>query len=580
MRQWVLLAFSPAACLAQPVLKGHVVDGVTHEALAYCSIALQGRPSGTLSNDEGAFALPFAIPEDTILFTMIGYERRALSVSDALRSPEVALTSAATDLAPVEVRPDQDELYELVARCARKMLQLTEVNSKLYFEMGTRMDDQPVEVVESFYNARVRGPHIEQLDLKHGRIGIAPVGDRFFVNLDVTKAMSMLDIREADERFPTSPFQWTTAKALRKRYHVQERGRREKDPGPVHVLLTPRDTSGSGFVVDAWIRAGTSLPEAIVMSCEHCVRYPFVPLEPEDRIRRIDMRVSISFREDPETRAELDHMELDYRMDHTGLGREHAVHTTATMRTFDRDRLFILPLFAYDARQNDYRKITFQPYDSSFWATAPTLVRTEQQERDRDFFAQHGFLTGNARPRAFSMHTFFESNYAFWAPDRRISLKTLPPRGEASVFHDRARAHRTVQPPTVHLEAQLYMDVDTTGDRPRIFTATVFDGFRSYHEEPEQRYTDAYLNIFFDLCEMERRRLDDEVRVPGLTYADMCAAHSRAVRRMHVTTAQYDRQVVLGANGPAFARWNQVVKDALGIDNFVLDGLDPEGKSR
>lgn len=569
MRYLWLLAWLPAACPAQDGLTGHVVDAATHSGLAYCSVVWKSSRTGTLTNEEGTFALPMASQEDSLVLSMVGYARRTVAMGEVIGTRTWELVSISTELLPVEVRPEQDQLYRLVARCGKALQKMPAFNTKLYFEMGTHMDGRPAEVVECFYNSRVSGPHVETLDLKHGRIGIAPVHGRVFVSLDVTKAMSLLDIRFQDERFPASPFQWTTTGSLGKRYRVEERARANDGSGLVNVRLTPRDSSGRFFALDAWINSTTGVPRSITLSCARCARHPFQPLKPMDHIRSLDMRVAITFDAAPE----LQHVELTYKMDYEDTVGHHGVSTRAVMHAFDHGKSFILPLFAYDKGQYDYRKITFQPYDTAFWATAPTLVRTEEQERDRVFFAEHGFLTGSARLPELDGQPLFESNYAWWAPDRRISLKTLPPPPALSSRSTSPMRSGAVPASAVNLQAQLYMDVDTTGGQPRIFTATVFDGFRSYYNAPEQRYTDVFLNIYFDLCEIERRHMDQRVRAPGLTYTDMWAMHAQAVHDMERTIRRYLLEVDFGANGPAMTKWNATVKSALGIDNFALFGL-------
>lgn len=567
MRWSVLLLLVPGVCAAQDRSITKVIDARTREPLPFCSVVLQHQGSGTLTNDDGVFGLPVDAGSDSVIFSMVGYTRTIIALTDVIHMRVVELEPYTTELATVEVRSKSAELYTLVARCAKRLRRTRTSTAKVYFEMGTHMDDRPVEVIECFYNGRINGPHIASLELKHGRIGIAPAGDRFFVSLNVTKAMSLLDIRMPHDQFPADPFQWTSARAIAKRYRVAATTHGTDGSALVHVRLTPRDSSGNFFSAEAWIDATTGMPRSIILACDGCTDHPFQPIAPSDRIHAIDMQVRLTMTESS-AEPELHHMELRYKMDYEDTTTRHSVLTEAVMHVFDRGRPFLLPVFTYDDHQYDYRKITFQPYDSSFWATAPTLVRTERQERDLKFFAEHGHLTSSTRLPEMKGNAFFESNYARWAPDRRISLRTLPPPpGEAVPAGNAGR---------VHLEAQLYLDVDTGGSRPRIFTATVFDAFRSYYRAPEVRQTDAFLNIFFDLCEIERRRMDAQLRMPGQCYEDMLTIHAAARRNVERITREYLLDTDNGTNVPAMSVWNQRVKDALGIDNFALIGLDAD----
>ncbi len=566
MRAPLLLFLLPLWAHAQTSISGRVVDSDTHEPLPYCSVGIRGTTTGTLTNEAGAFALRMDTTHAMVLFSYIGYRQRTMAANELLNGADVLLEQLRTELPGIDVRPDQDRLYAVFAACARHMRQSKQERAKVYYELDTHMDERPVEVIECFYNALIDGPRIKRLDLKNGRVGVAPVDDHYFVSLNVTKAMSLFDLRREHAKFPTTPFQWTSERALRKHYRIELVASVSDGEALEHVRLVPRDSSGTAFIADVWLNEATATVRSIELECRGCQRHPFLPLKAEHPLRDITMRVKQTFRMD----EGLEHMELDYAMRFSERGTSHAVHTQAVMHVFEPGGAFILPLFDYDREQSDYRKITFQPYDTAFWANTPTLVRTEQQERDREFFAEHGVLTGSTRV-AVQRGTLFESNYAWWSPSKRISLKTFPsaatPGAPSKDIQSKGMAIAASQ---VHLEAQLYLDIDTTGGHTRLFTATVFDGFRSYYRLPDQPHTPVILNIFFDLCEIERRTMDARMRAPGLGLDRIRALHAEAVKAMERTTQLYLKEVRLGEDRQALARWNALVKDALGIDNIAL----------
>ncbi|HMC98356.1 MAG TPA: carboxypeptidase-like regulatory domain-containing protein, partial [Flavobacteriales bacterium] len=381
MRCAFLLLLVPTPAFAQSIVEGRSVDAETHAPLPYCSVVVQGTTQGTITNADGFFRLAADSLRDTLVFSYVGYARRALPAGALAGGGDVLLDPSVTHMREVEVRANDDRLYQLVARCAQGLRMYAAHPAKLYFEMSTHMDERPVEVLEAFYNVRINGPHVEDLMLKQGRIGIAPVDGRYFVSLDVTKAMSLLDIREAHPKFPMSPFQWTKARALARHYEARYAGSSMDDARLDHVVLEPRDSTSGAFAVEAWIDGTTAQARSIELHCTDCRPHPFVVLKPEDRITSMSMRVRFTFKDGPAP-APLDHMELDYELGYVDAQGPRHVHTTAVMRPFQHNASFILPLFNYDLTQNDYRKITFQPYDSVFWATSPTLVRTDAQEHD------------------------------------------------------------------------------------------------------------------------------------------------------------------------------------------------------
>jgi hypothetical protein len=557
----------PIALWAQGPLTGLVRDAATNAPVPYCTVMLKAAGTSTLTNAEGLFRFHLADDRDSVICASLGHHRAAVSAGTLRAMGEVRLHPATQELEAVVVRPAQDRWYALVARAARTLRDAPAAVARASFALDTYMDEVPTESIEAFYNADVRGPRIRRLDLKQGRIGLAPVGDRYFVNYDGTKALALLDPLTDSEHFPTSPLQWTRPKHLRKHYRVVERGRSTAD-GTVWLHVSPRDTSGMAFSMDLWVDTNTARPRSLTLFCWGCGQHPFRPLRPTDRIEHLDLRSTLTFRDDTAALL-LAHAVLAYTMAYRDSAALRAVSTQAVLRLFDTGRPFVLPFFRYDAAQSDYRRITFQPYDSSFWATAPTLVRTHRQERDRAEFAARGFLTSRTRAAALHHHRFFESNYAFWSAESRISLKTLPP-APWSTTPDATQRTAAIAANEVRLEAQLYLDVDSVAGGHRIFSATVFDAFNSYYRLPELPVTEAYLNLYFDLCEVERRELDAALRAPGLGLYTIRQLHAAATARMKRTTDQYQREVRLGKDRAALERWNDRVKQALGIDNLEL----------
>ncbi|MBK9760276.1 MAG: carboxypeptidase-like regulatory domain-containing protein [Flavobacteriales bacterium] len=569
MRWLFWLGLLPFSVIAQTTITGRVLDEASKEPLPYCSVRVAGSRLGTISNEEGTFSIRVDADWDTLVFSFVGYNKRAALASSVLRHPDVMLMRAITELHVLEVRPEQEALYGSVVRCAKNIRRSKNSIAKLYFEMNTHLNGQPVEVLACFYNARTDGPHIKSLDLKQGRIGIAPQEDRYFVSLDMTKAMCLFDVRDPQVKFPMNPLHYTSVRVLRKHYRVQDLGTTLDSAHLQHLRLEPRDTSGGSFHMDMWLDATTGEPRSMSLSCKHCTVQPFIPLVPEDRIQQLNMRIQLTFKEDGINANLLDHLELAYDLRYEDNAGERQVNTTAVMHLYEHNAAFILPVFEYDDEQNDYRKITFQPYDSVFWATSPTLVRTAAQEKDREFFSQYGTLTGSTRIN--TNKPLFESNYAWWSPDKRISLKQLPSdAADKSPVPDIRSKGVAVPASRVNLEAQIYLNVDTLNGSTRHFSATVLDGFRSYYRLPEEPHSDVFLNIFFDLCELERMALEAKLLKTASEIARIRALHTEAVANMHRNTALYLKETQLGKDTKALLRWNKKVKEQLGIDNIAL----------
>ncbi|MBK6777292.1 MAG: hypothetical protein IPG74_16125 [Flavobacteriales bacterium] len=226
-----------------------------------------------------------------------------------------------------------DALYERVALVAKALKHRTPEKARAYFELETHVEQQPVEVVECFYNAELSGAQVRELRLKHGRISLAPFqstpgSERYFVSLNTTKAVTLFDLTGSDERFPVSPLQWTKAKAVKKHYRAELVATDEE--GTDEILLTPRDSSGNSFTVNLWLRGDRLL--AVELNCAKCIRHPFLPYQPEHTIRQVDLRIRQTWRTDA---AQLDHIELAYTLDYLNNAHAERVDTRAVLHLFD-----------------------------------------------------------------------------------------------------------------------------------------------------------------------------------------------------------------------------------------------------
>lgn len=71
------LSFMAAFAYAQEPVRGIVVDSATMNALASVNVTLKNRTAGTTTDAQGNFSIN-AAPDDTLVFTLVGYEKLEL----------------------------------------------------------------------------------------------------------------------------------------------------------------------------------------------------------------------------------------------------------------------------------------------------------------------------------------------------------------------------------------------------------------------------------------------------------------------------------------------------------------------
>jgi hypothetical protein len=577
-----------AYCYPQSVVQGHVRDVKTREPLAFCAVSVKGSPRGGIANEEGAFRIP-ASEEDTLVFSFIGYKSRVIPVRELGLNPEVFLESTSIVMKELIVRADDSYLYDILLRCRRKMLEAGSHVSKAYFSLETTIRDQPVELLEAYYNGYTRGASVEKLLLKNGRIGLAKTDNRFFVSFNTSRAISYLSLAEESEYLPYLPFQLGRSR-LRKMY-ILEPGEEHGEENLYHIRFRPADKKWPCFEGEAWIDKETYAIRKITMESDPASVHPFLPLYPGDSLSHVSMKAEQVYDRNGDESL-LNHIRFSYSFrifDYVHRNWSMKVSTTGLLHFYDYEKPFPLPYFQYDTNESDYRKISFLPYNESFWDKAPGMVFTERQQKSLEFFQKNGFLINFnqwkpskvlQKDQVVVSRKFFEDNYILWSDTARISLKQKP---LDSLLLKRNARGRVISGPAVpsdlyRLKAQIFLDANPSGDTVQHYCATVFDVYQTFYNLTQEPYTDCFINIYFDLCEIERRKMDEELRSHRYTMAQVDSVYRLTVKAMEDQTALYLRQVQTGRKSADLYRWNAYVRERLGIDNAAIFRLQPENK--
>jgi hypothetical protein len=96
---------------AQEVIKGIVVDSATFAPLPYVSVQIKNKSRGVNTDHQGNFSI-LALPQDTLLFSLLGYERLELPLLD-YEASVIRLSERATILKTITINETRsDNPYE------------------------------------------------------------------------------------------------------------------------------------------------------------------------------------------------------------------------------------------------------------------------------------------------------------------------------------------------------------------------------------------------------------------------------------------------------------------------------------
>jgi hypothetical protein len=568
--------------LSQTVLLGTVVDSVTNKPMAYCNIAIKGSTAGTISNSDGAFRINVDVSKDTLLFSFLGYKRKSVAAKELAKTNVLFLCPIEIALQELVVHANEEYLYDIVKDC-RKNIHRDQnwSGSKAYFGLETLINGRPAEMLECYYNADIKGIMIDNLGLKNGRVGLAIIGSRIFNTWETSTVISKLDLVNSSYLFPTNPLQFDK-KGMKKTFRLVGES---SDTGMYHIKFYPRDTTGEAFSGELWIDKQSSLLLKIQLHAENAPIHPFVSYI-EDSIKNVAMDITQSFRLDGEfVYPEL--IQFDYSFTYvSGSGKARTpdvalpdmartINSKSVLYFYDYGAPFQLPYFEYDKELGDYFKISMIPYNSAFWDENNALLLTDRQKDKLGIIASDGYLINfkegnygqefcnilnNERHR-------YHVNFTFWAPDKRIFFTKGLPQTEPYPLE---KINQSIQSDLYSLKVQLLLDVNRVNDTLDYRSYTVFDEAKTYFHLQKQDYTAIFLNIYFDICEMERRKMDALLHSGQHTIAEVDSIYQVSNTSMAEVTKRYLDEVEVGKNGAALKKWNQYVFDALGIDNISI----------
>ncbi len=560
IRLLLLCMFFTSYTFAQVTVEGVVKDATDKSALSFCSVAIKGTGKGTLTNEDGAFSIS-AAPGDTLAFFYLGYKKKSLTVEQLQKNKEVFLAESVNKLDEVTVRYDEERLYNILLSCKKELLARKTISSKAYYQLETKINNDPVEMLECYYNAKVKGATIESLMYKNGRVGLSKYDGRFFASMNTSKAIQYLDLTKESSYLPDIPLQMDKAKMMAE-YKLSEL---PADETSYHIAFTPLKNKRVQFQGDIWIDKETSAIMKIELKCDSAAIHPF-KADGLDKLGYVSLSILHTYQQENGA-GPLNHIDFTYQFDYIDKYKANnkivakaakRAKTKGVIYFYDFKRPFVLPYYKYDVNEEDYQKIAMFPYNGFFWDRTERLLHTEEQQRSLDFIEKNGQLmnfknTGGGNKVSYS--DFVETTSLIWSDTTRIFVTR---KNKDDLKNDK----------NYQVKAQIYLDVNKVGDSIHHFSTSVFDTKRTYFSTVPDDKINAFVNIYFDLYEIERLKMEDKLEERAYTVEEIDEIFQQTQKKIARITAQYLDEVNIGQNTEEMKNWNAYVLENLEIDNM------------
>jgi len=549
-------------------IEGNIIDKLTNEPMPYATIINNNTKKGTISNINGYFKLKVENPLDRIIISYIGYKPFLLK-NVSSKHYLIRLEENVHNLSEFMITPSEDSyLYDVFYECKKNKSQKN-VTGKAYYELKTTVGINLVEIVESFHNANVSGYDLQTIDLKAGRLGMQFYKNRTFMSIESSKAITSMENFKKNEFFPTSPYQ-LSKKNLKKHYYIEHvKAYKNEQFDSIYVLkLSPKDSvPRSYFNCTAWLNTTNKSIVKLNLTLQNAKTHPFLPLFPtaKESLEKVDLNITKSFLT-IEQSSFFEHIDFNYKVDYKNSeGETYRINTDAVLHVYDFESTFDLPLFIFSSKNiGDYREINALPSNNFFWNNNNELKLHHKENVNFKFFNDPKTLTVK---NSFSntQHIkkgIFEHPFIEWSK-RRILFK----ENDSSKIDTKTPIYLSDQ---YDLNAKIFLDVNNYTDSFDILTATILDPYQSFYYLPITPQSNCFINIYFDIVEIERRKMVADLLKIKKEYALIKQLHAKYLEKINTVKMTYFKEVERGSNFKNLKKWNYYVLNNLGINNMDL----------
>ena len=546
---WPILSYS------QQDLKGTISDNQGHP-LPYATIYNLNNLTGTASSENGTFLLKSANLGDSLTCSYIGFKEQVIVVS-SFDKLEIILQKSVTMMDEISITADDDYLYEWVARI-RKKRKTTQKTAKTYYFLQSTIDEQTTEVLESYNNGYYSNLNADLLSIKKGRVGIDSVDGRYFLSTSTSLAMLRHNIWDRKSPFPNNPLNYKKRR-LKKLYKLHLDSRYKSDNNLITVirfepLNEDKDLFSGVVAFDDQYRL-----RKIELEIQETKTHPFESFG-GITLQTMDIRLTKTFQL-IDQKPFLDHIDFDYKIDYLDRGQTPvAVKTKAYIKAYSYEETFSTPIFRFSNHiHRDYRDMTAIPYDSIFWEQIDEFRLFEKQEFASEFISKNKVENSLLPPSASINNNSLESPYLNWEP-MRFMIVELP----QEELEKAARDHPYVGD-RYYFDFKMYLDSYTLRDSTYIQSAAILDPVRTRYELKITKLDHEWMNMYFDLLEIERRRMDRNLRMlPKPVTREQLENEHRSARSEFIKLANVFREdTKRGRDFYGMEKWKKSIEEEL-----------------
>jgi tetratricopeptide (TPR) repeat protein len=327
--------------------------------------------------------------------------------------------------------------------------------------------------------------------------------------------------------------------------------------------------------------------------------HPFFPLSPEHKIDSVDFSISYNFTSDS-IESSPKFIQFNYSFCYNDNYSAKHITTNGILYFFENNKLFYNPRFSQNdysssaintqngtstidgsesrfiyskelGTYTDYDKIVSMPYNEFFWNHNDVILQSDNKKSYLEFFKENGVLLNYNELSALSDVHFYEKKLK-WSPNSRITSEILNKKNNFSINSNNNLNYSATMclDDFYNLKGQIFMDINQFGDSISVLTSTLIDLDESFFYLQKEAYTDCFINNYFDLIEMQRRNMLNDLNKHNYSVTQIDSVYNLNILQLNEIQTQYLKECARGSNAEELDKWSKIINKSLGINNAIL----------
>lgn len=552
---------------SQISIEGIIYDDLKKEPVEYAKIRVLNKNSGVITNTDGYFKMNLN-EKDFLIISHMLYPNVTISSSHFKFHDTLFIHQKIQEIQEVIVIGSKNEVYDLIIAARKNLKKTEEFKSKAYLSFESSSDQTPLEMIQAYYNASINSNGPNELLLKNGRIGLSLHKDQYFVSLSTTKVLLENNLLSSKNNLlPTSPLQVSKNK-LKKLYKIRLVS---VENGLHNYHLIPNQTIINEPIFEAYIHINKIEQKIhrIELISKSLKKVPLIPINQNDVIDSFNIQLTYNFNYS-DSIGRLDNIELKYDFVYQDECLRRRIDSKCLLLFYDNESLFKLPKGIYNSTStSDYEKITYQPFNDFFWKNNEIICPSKKDLENEKFFKRNGVLL-NFDSLKYD-NDVFKNKIVFWAK-KRMFLNQINDEFDFNVSTITLQDYHNLTTLSDHynLEAKIFMDQNKFVDSTQYILKTIINLDDSFYHLQKNKNTTCFLNLYFDLAEVYKRKLESILNERDWTEIQVDSLYYNIVTEMKMALKQFLKNVDHGKNEIQLMRYIDFIKNELAIDNSLL----------